>query len=62
MKQPRRIRPLPPSFTQCEMRELVDGMSLDQLRIAHAVFTSVLDAREGRTKYRLPDHVQRLLN
>ena len=54
MMKPRRTRPLPPSFTQCEMREMVDAMTLDELKIAHAVFTSALDAREGRTKYRLP--------
>lgn len=53
---------MPPSFTQFEMREMVDALTLDELRVAHAVFTSALDAREGRTKYRIPDHVQRLLN
>ena len=39
-------------------REWIQGLSIGLLRELHAIICRELDLREGRSKYRLPDHVQ----
>jgi hypothetical protein len=35
---------------------------MDDLLVAEAVIAAELDQRQGRAKYRLPDHVEQMLN
>ena len=49
------------TLTPTSLREWLQGISLDTLREIAAAVTRELDRREGRQKYRLPDHVERIL-
>jgi hypothetical protein len=55
-------RPQPLPLGQRHILELAAAMGLDELRNAVASLTMELDRREGRQKYRLPAHVEELLN
>jgi hypothetical protein len=62
MKARRYFRTLPPSQTQVEVTLWASELPMDDLIVAHEVILAELDQRQGRAKYRLPDHVEQMLN
>ena len=53
---------MPPSLAQIELTQWVKTLSADDLALLFAVVSLEMDQRIGREKFRLPDHVQRLMN
>ena len=62
MRQRRYFRTMPPSPTEVEVRTWAASLPMDDLLVAEAVIAAELDQRQGRAKYRLPDHVEQMLN
>lgn len=62
MKQRRYFRTMPPGANQVEASEWLSSLSMDDLLVVEALVESELAHRTGREKYRIPPHVQRLLN
>ena len=58
----RRFRTMPPSIESIELTAWAKALPMDDLRLLAAIVQSEMDQRIGREKFRLPDHVQRLLN
>ena len=53
---------MPPTQLQVEVGQWASELEIDDLRLAQAIIEAELDAREGRRKFVLPDHVQAMLN
>jgi hypothetical protein len=53
---------MPPGALEVEMTELASSLPLHDLEVALAVLTREMDYRTGRQKYRLPAHVEQMLN
>jgi hypothetical protein len=62
MIRPRRFLTLPPGALEVEMSELASSLPLHDLEVTLAVLTREMDYRTGRQKYRLPAHVEQMLN
>lgn len=53
---------MPPSLQELEVTGWAKSLPLDELRLAFAILEGELNQREGRLKFRLPEHIERMLN
>jgi hypothetical protein len=58
----RYFRVLPPGQFQVEATDMVARLPMDDLRVLEALVQAEVAHRTGREKYRLPQHVLRMLN
>jgi hypothetical protein len=53
---------MPPGQAQVEASEWISSLPMDDLLVVEAIVIAELAHRTGREKYRIPPHVQAMLN